>query len=787
MRNYAIGLSLAGILLAGTSQTTAHELLPDGLIDAEQWRFQRVSTFGNYLNRVDIGEETVSEIVAVTEDGKTLVYTDGERASIGFVDITVPANPVAAGMVEGLGGEPTSVDVLGNRLALVAVNTSNDFVNPSGQLVAVNIATKTLVGSPIQLGGQPDSIKISPDGQYVAIAIENERDEDVNDGELPQLPAGNLIIIDILGSDSTDGWGLRTVDLSGLADYGASDPEPEFVDINEENQAVVSLQENNHVVLVDLAEGEVIGHFPAGTVNLEDIDATEDDVIRLEETLTYVPREPDAIAWVPVGNSGQYLIATANEGDLFGGSRGFSLFDRFGRVRYDSGNTLEHIAVRHGHYPEGRSENKGNEPEAIELGRYASGDYLFVGSERGSFIAVYRLFGGQPRFVQLLPAPLGPEGLLAVPSRNLLIASGEEDDPSYGVRSTIMLYELKQEQATYPQIASAAIGGLPIPWSALSGMVAVPGEPNKLLAVWDSFFSESQILTIDVSTKPARIVDTLTINDAGVGSGDYDPEGIAIDHDGYFWIASEGNMSDSRPNRLLKVDPATGDVLIEIGLPQRILDCRADTRAFNDEEEEEDLWATFGSGFEGVTIVPKGDGFKLLVAQQRGWNYRTGNPADGCEDLDDDAGGLNAKGQPNRTRIWVYDPDAETWDHISWELADLPENASWVGLSEITRSPDGDYVLIERDNLTGDFAALKTLAKVQPIAVLDRLIDDNEKAKYDLIPDLEATNGWITDKPEGLAITDSGQIFLVTDNDGVDDWSGETWFLDLGRVWGLFW
>ena len=32
---------------------------------------------------------------------------------------------------------------------------------------------------------------------------------------------------------------------------------------------------------------------------------------------------------------------------------------------------------------------------------------------------------GRPEFSQLLPAPLGPEGLLSIPHRNLLIASGE--------------------------------------------------------------------------------------------------------------------------------------------------------------------------------------------------------------------------------------------------------------------------------------------------------------------------------------------------------------------------
>ena len=71
----------------------------------------------------------------------------------------------------------------------------------------------------------------------------------------------------------------------------------------------------------------------------------------------------------------------------------------------------------------------------------------------------------------MLPGPLGPEGVLAIPDRNLLIVSGEEDDPTFGVRSTMMIYELKGGKPTYPQIQSGNdANGLPIPWSALSGM-----------------------------------------------------------------------------------------------------------------------------------------------------------------------------------------------------------------------------------------------------------------------------------------------------------------------------
>jgi DNA-binding beta-propeller fold protein YncE len=715
-----------------------------------------------------LGEATVSEIIAATKDGSLLVYTDASAEALGFIAIGNPYSPLSFGTVS-LEGSPTSVDVLGNELALVAVDTSDSFVDPSGHLAVIDVATRAIVAT-LDLGGQPDSLKVSPDGRYAAIAIENQRDEEIEvDGEeggLPQLPGGFLVIVDLVGVPG--GWGLRTVDLSGLSAYAPEDPEVEFVDVNARNEAVITLQENNHIVIVDLVGGTVTGDFPAGTVDLVDVDNDEDGLISLTQNIAAVPREPDAITWVPAGY-GRYRIATANEGDLFGGSRGFSIFERSGSVVYDSGNEFEEIAVQHGHYPEDRSENKGAEPESIEYGRYGRDDYLFVGSERGSFVAVYKLgWNGQPEFEQLLPAPLGPEGVLAIPERGLLVVSGEEDDPSFGVRSTVMIYKLMRGAPAYPQILSdVGPSGSPIPWSALSGMVAVPGRSNKLLAVWDSYYAEGRIFTIDVSEHPAVIEKELAVLGDDL---DLDSEGIAVAPDGTYWIASEGNATDSRPNRLLQVD-SLGNIIAVAGLPEEILNCRAASTNRG----------ALGSGFEGVAVLRSFFGYKLLVAQQRGWDYTTPE----CEELDDDPDGANS-GEPPLTRIWIYDPADESWDHIGYELESIGPDATWVGLSEITEVGDGTYILIERDNRTGDFTDLKTLVRVRTRAGWDGIIEKHEKSVYDLVPALESTNGWITDKPEGVAVTRDGRVFVVTDNDGVEDWSGETWFLRLGRVRQLF-
>lgn len=47
------------------------------------------------------------------------------------------------------------------------------------------------------IGGQPDALAAARDGSFISIAVENERDEDLNNGEIPQLPAGNLVMFDV--------------------------------------------------------------------------------------------------------------------------------------------------------------------------------------------------------------------------------------------------------------------------------------------------------------------------------------------------------------------------------------------------------------------------------------------------------------------------------------------------------------------------------------------------------------------------------------------------------------
>ncbi|MEL6682619.1 MAG: esterase-like activity of phytase family protein [Pseudomonadota bacterium] len=686
--------------------------------------FNRIASFPTNLNNGDQEAESSAEIIAVTADGMTLVYTDSPLGVLGRIDITDPANPAPLGNI-ALDGEPTSVGIIGET-AFVGINTSDSYTDPSGHLAVIDVTSGSELGR-CDLGGQPDSIAVAKDASFVAVAIENERDEDLGDGRTGQLPAGSLVMVGIAdGVAACDT--LQVVDLTGQAAVSPEDPEPEFVDINEAGDVVVSLQENNHMIVVD-RDGNITSSFSAGAVDLDNIDATDErGALIFNESQAGVVREPDAVKWVDEDH-----FATANEGDMDGGSRGWTIFNRDGSVVYESGVSFEHAIIQTGHYPDTRSDSKGVEPESIETATFDGTRMIFVGSERGSIVGVYDATElANPILTQLQPSGIGPEGYVAIPERNLLISANEVDlIEDGGVRSHVMIFEYSEADPAYPHLTSAGADEL-IGWGAISGLAAV--DETTLVAVNDSFYGyQPTIFTIDVGDTPARIIDALPVTRAGRPAQKLDMEGITSDGEGGYWVASEGRIDRMVPHGLYHVD-AEGEITQEIGLPNELL---AVQRRF---------------GFEGLTLV----GDTLWMAVQREW--------------EDDPAGL--------VKLLAYNLETEDWGAVHYPL-DAP-TAGWVGLSEIVA--EGDYVyLLERDNQIGAAAVTKQITRVSLDQMVPAPLDGDlpvvaKEVVRDLIPDLTSTGGYVLDKVEGLAFTPDGRAWVATDNDGVDDRSGETMF-----------
>ncbi|MEG3619291.1 esterase-like activity of phytase family protein [Magnetovibrio sp. PR-2] len=733
-RRHLIGTLGLAVSLAAASSAHA---------DAKGPFFSRTATLPVYETLpagTDMKTETVAEIISASKDGKTLAFTDGPGSDLVFLDAADPANLKTLGRTK-LGGEPTSVAITG-RHALAGVNTSESYVKPSGHLAVVDIRMH-MVKKTCDVGGQPDSVAISPNGKYVAIAIENERDEDLNDGAIPQAPAGSLAIFDL------DGQGMpincdkaRMVDMTGLAEIAPTDPEPEFVSINTKNQAVVTMQENNHIAIVDLKSGKVTSHFSAGSSSADHIPVKKARLSDASGSIKDVAREPDAVAWID-----DERFVTANEGDMNGGSRGFSIFNTKGDVLYDSGADMEHMAMSHGHYPSKRAHKKGTEPEGVAVGTFNGETLIFVNSERANFVAVYKDTGAKPEFKQFLPTHVKPEGLLALGDRGLFFVANEKDDVKDKVRAAVGVYSYDAQSAEYPTVVSEQDpkNGAPIGWGALSGLAGDLKKSGVVYAVSDSFYDKARIFTMDVNATPAKIVSHVDLK--GGKAARYDLEGIAVSKAGGYWLSSEGNAKKKMDHLLLNV-ATDGTIKQEITLPEALV---AQAKRFS---------------LEGVAEFDMNGEPRVIVAVQREWK--------------DDPKGL--------VKLGIYNPKDGSWGFVHYPLNTPKSKAGgWVGLSEITHLGGKKFAIIERDNQGGPFAAIKqvytvSLDGVTPAAIGTELPVLKKKMAIDLLPAMSANHGWTPDKVEGLAVTADGRLIAVTDNDGVDDATGETQLLDLGKA-----
>ncbi len=704
-----------------------------------EMNFNRIATFAtpeNMAEGEDRARPTSAEIISASPDGMTLIYTDSPLGVVGLIDITDPKAPKALGNID-VGGEPTTAKIIGAS-AFAAVNTSADYVNTSGKVVTIDLATKAITAE-CELGGQPDSVAASKDGSFLAIAIENERDEDLNDGQLPQMPAGFVVKLPV-NAGVVDCVGLMKIEMTGLAEVGADDPEPEFVDVNDAGEIVVTMQENNHIVVIG-ADGTVASHFSAGATDLEMIDTKRDGKLSFSDSKDGVLREPDGVKWLDNDH-----FAVANEGDYEGGSRSWSIFKKDGTLVYESGASLEHAIAAIGHYPEGRSRSKGVELESVEIATFGETSMAFVASERGSIVGVYDLTDPTaPVLKQLLPSGVSPEGMVAIPQRNLFATANEVDFvEDGGVRAHVMIYELAEGPAAYPMITSAGTESL-LGWGALSGLAADPAEAGKLYAVSDSVYGAMpMIYTIDATQTPAKITGGLLVTRGGDAAQKLDLEGIAADGEGGFWLASEGRSDRLIPHAVYHVD-AKGEIKQEIALPADLL---ANEIRF---------------GFEGITVA----GDWLWMAVQREWK--------------DDA--------PGMVKLLAYNTKEETWGAVHYPLDPLAEGAAeaaWMGLSDITVNGDWVYI-VERDNQVGAAAAVKkiyrvALSQMVPAEIGGALPVVTKELVRDLVPDLAVLNGYTAEKVEGFAIDAAGTGWVVTDNDGVTDSSGETLFWSVGTI-----
>ena len=265
----------------------------------------------------------------------------------------------------------------------------------------------------------------------------------------------------------------------------AQDIEPEYVTIVDRRTAYVTLQENNAIAEIDLRTATVTDIMPLGykdhALPGNGLDPSNEDgaeaIVNHDVLGMYMP---DTIASAKIGR--HHYLVTANEGDsrdydcyseeirvkdaglgaayddaleddaLLGrlkttaafpttfdaegqieqvyayGARSFSIWDTDGNQVFDSGDQIEQHLLGTPYFnldedeTDGRSDDKGPEPEALAVGSIGRNTYAFIGLERSGGIMMFDITDPtHSTFVQYLNTQdlgdVAPEGIVFVPGR----------------------------------------------------------------------------------------------------------------------------------------------------------------------------------------------------------------------------------------------------------------------------------------------------------------------------------------------------------------------------------
>lgn len=317
-------------------------------------------------------------------------------------------------------GAINSISIHNGVAAFAIENTTNREL--PGVVQFYDTATRSLTGgiNTVTVGALPDMLTFTADGSKLLVANEgtptsyNSASDPVGSVSIIDMNTRTVSTVSLNAGIPTSGTGLR----SGIG----MDYEPEYIAVNQAGtQAWVTLQEHNAIATLDLTTQQFTGITGLGLKDYSQpgnaIDPSNNDgKVELINVNLKGAYQPDSILAYEVG--GQTYTVMANEGDareddgdvdragsLFGsaaplnrinvikdlstasdlvsmGGRSFSIRAANGDLVFDSGNVLESEAILRGIYDDGRSDDKGVEPEGVALQTINGRTYAFIGLER---------------------------------------------------------------------------------------------------------------------------------------------------------------------------------------------------------------------------------------------------------------------------------------------------------------------------------------------------------------------------------------------------------------------
>jgi DNA-binding beta-propeller fold protein YncE len=386
-----------------------------------------LAPYGDEPNSVAVANGIVAVAVEAdpSQDPGVVVFFDGNGDFLG---------QVAAGSL------PDMVAFTPDGQTLLVANEGepdDDYnVDPEGTISIIDLsggvgsATVQTADFTAFNGNAPDGVRIFGPGASVAQDLEPEYI--VTDGTTAwvALQENNaLAVVDIASATVTDLFALGFKDYS-VPGFGL-DPSDRDGGINIGTWPVLGMYQPDSIAL--FSSGGVPYILTANEGDARDYDgfSEEDrgDDLDLDPAVF-----PDAATLQQDENLGRIQVTTATgntdadpefEQIVVYGGRSFSVWNGLtGSQVYDSGDDFEQITALEGlpffNDDDGRSDNKGPEPEGIDVGTINGRSFAFIGLERVGGIFVYEITDPtEPVFVDLIlvdPTDERPEGIEFIPA-----------------------------------------------------------------------------------------------------------------------------------------------------------------------------------------------------------------------------------------------------------------------------------------------------------------------------------------------------------------------------------
>lgn len=424
---------------------------PTSPVFLEELRF-----WGGGVNSVSVKDGLLAAAIEAdpkTDPGRVVIWNTSDlhaepvMVTVGALPDMVTFSPDGKYILsanEGESSEDNSIDPNGS-ISIIDVKrnfqvVTLDFTSFNGQIDLLKLkGFRVFNASDLAADTEPEYVTVSQDSKIAWVTLQENNAiarinlvtksiEEINPLGFKNhmLPSNELDPSDRDGSVLFGSWPVQGMYLpDGIAAFG----------------------KGNHPYLITANEGDSRIR-PTSDDALPP--AEEGDIFNEEERIKDVDLDPiafpNAASLQSDASIGRLKITNTlgdkdNDGDFdvlhTFGSRSFSIWNgATGKLEFDSGNELEKFLLSQSPslYDDGRSDDKGVEPESVTIGKMGKYTVAFIGLERADAVVLVEVSNpSAPVFLQVLHTGDAPEGVLFIPAnespneKSILVVSSEGD------------------------------------------------------------------------------------------------------------------------------------------------------------------------------------------------------------------------------------------------------------------------------------------------------------------------------------------------------------------------